>query len=109
MGFLVLYMYMVLQFSNSFHKCCSSALQFKILKILLVQIILYLHYISFADVLTFNMSHTLLFTQEYYTWNTILANNSWVYAHADCMHGNEAKLQDHETCNQLYTPLKLFF
>ena len=45
------------------------------------------------DALTFNMSHILLFTQEYYTWNTILANNSWVYAHADCMHAwDEAKL-----------------
>lgn len=43
------------------------------------------HYISFADVLTFNMSHILLFTQEYYTWSTILANNSWVYVLTACM------------------------
>lgn len=40
MGLPVLYMYVVPQFSNSFHKCCSSELQFKILKLLLVQTIL---------------------------------------------------------------------
>jgi len=31
------------------------------------------------------MSHILLFTQEYYTWSTILANNSWVYVLTACM------------------------
>ena len=73
MGLLVLYMYMVLQFSNSFHKCCSNELQFKILKILLVQIILYLHYISFAawcfdlQYVTYLIVHTRILYLEYYT------------------------------------------